>query len=311
MVDAINLIVDFKELQTTDIGISDAIGSLAYVCNFKDGVVSEVVKVVNASDIVNYTDDTYIASAFNYLTSVYLVPADYDLATFGLAKTLVIGDGVDEATLVNVNDFDGVVQYTRNFSSLDPEDTTLAKTGNNTVYIHDSVALGIEMISRFLEYYQATGLFINMQLKSVTNHAITIPTSNDVVSCRDNQFSFIYGDVNFETSIYYFRCGGKTIADFYISELLKNTIQVELAKYISINSPAYSNAEFSNMVSLVNNKVIKSFINNGQIVDAKFSIPPVSEQTAENRISGEIKGLDLTRVEASAIWFAQGASRGE
>ena len=65
------------------------------------------------------------------------------------------------------------------------------------------------------------------------------------------------------------------------------------------------------MVSLVNNKVIKSFINNGQIVDAKFSIPPVSEQTAENRISGEIKGLDLTRVEASAIWFAQGTSRGE
>lgn len=299
-------IISLKIADIVNITPVERTKNIIYLCKVKDGKTTEkYIKITNKADLTTYTDDAGAGVLFdNGMNAIYLAFAD-NAPDYGelskYAYTLIIGSGVD-ATSIDFTSFSGVVVYST--PAVTEEFNTIAITPKRAVVISkDDEYLACAIFASFVSLNN----FNDMQYKEFPNYTPVVTNIGDVNNARDNGYTFISQDATTIKipSLMYFRAGNLPIASIYITENLKQDIQIACYDAIANNNLDYNDVDIATLIT-VGEKVIANYVNFKLIQGAEFNIPPKEEQKEQDIIVGMLSNVKTNVVLNASIWRLTG-----
>lgn len=289
--------------------------NMAYYCVPLSGVTEPFIFCTTEEQISAYTDDIRPFIALKYLAGIYLA-GDGLITDFSdlnkLCYTMLMAPNTNTIT-TDFSSFIGIKSYIEDNPNalIEPTVTNipeqLAKTfATNVFYAHENSDANCEIFAEFLSPTLNPNLN-NNQLKTYPRQSTILLNNSEVSIARSKQFSFLYSDGStvITPSLYYFRAGGYTIADYYIVEELREGIQRLMYSYIGNNQPRYLNSQIAAMISK-GYELINQYIASSKIESAVFTIPSKQDQSSTDIIDGLLNNCTLDITVAGAIWYGNG-----
>ena len=306
----LDFIIDLKPKETIAINPLDRIFNVVYYCTRKVGAPEVAyVEITDKADIATYTDNTAPEELFNEgMYKIYLAFDTYITATEALELNQLAYTIIVESGLTYVEPFDGVISTIIDVTDLTSDALAMAKHQNvfKVVNLNDNTKkIPCSVFGRLFARRSFVGSMQYSQYPAYNNEAKE--TINSYRILRDKQYSFVGKDATtvIIASLLYLRAGGINLVDIYIREQLRQDIQTNMYLYIGNKESAYSNQEIGALVS-IGDRILKRYINDGRINTGSVAIPPREQQTNEDIIIGKVNNLDITAVDAGAIWWLSG-----
>lgn len=306
-------IINFQIASTTNITPVERTKNIIYLCKLKDGAKAPngYIEVFNANDIATYTDDKQAITLFNYgMNKIILAFMGSAALSFAeitkYAYTLIISSelNAENAPPANLNTqgFDGVVVYS--CSQMSANYDALVQSPKTCVVLSSSnEALACAIFANFVSQNNLT----DMQYKEYPNFTPVLSSIGNIDEARNKGYTFIAKDKTTVevASLMYFRAGNLPIASIYITENLKQDIQIACFDMIANNNLTYNNIEIGVLMT-AGEQVIERYKTFGLIRGANFTIPSKESQENKDVIAGMLSNV-TTKVELnSSIWRLKG-----
>lgn len=273
--------------------------------------------ILSEEELPQYLGEPQLSQAkraFDYLPSIYLqiteqpeTFSDIDFEAMNVAFTAVFTSGIFlDQDIINAQlantfaDFRGVLSMSTTLKSAIPQATLdFALTPLRSVYSDSSSdAWAISYLSFFLS--QST----------FSNHQYTNVVSTSEVIEGEGFWNYLFSNkINYvipSQSLGLFAIGGVAGADIYIQKQIQLEVQNAFEIYTQKYEPAYSDKsriEYENAAFFVLNQ----FKQRGEIISFENPFfPPVEQQTAQNKNSFILAGLEIKATYNSAIWRVLG-----
>lgn len=322
---ALDFAINLEARATSQIAPIERTKNLCYFVLPKTGITDEYVLITDKADLATYLDGpNLIYAGYKFdegLGKLYLAFKN-NITDLGKVSPfcymVLMATGTDPQPS-EISGFDGVKVWIKS-DATDPANETLAKTEKNCVVIcdlEDGGVPGAETGEGFASVLCARFLvqidnFSSLQYDQFT-YTPKLTTNSEWDAARDAQLTFLIKDQTtvVVSSLGYFRSGGKTIAEPFIQEALRQDLQTAAYNYILNNKPPYTNPEIG-AIALVCQKIVDDYAERQLINTAgTVVIPPRQEQTSNDIIVGKVDDFTLNYEEASAIWWIGGTIKAE